>query len=50
MREELIDRMIAVYGMGHEEVIEFCKMCESYPQTGVRDWILEIIVKCHEQG
>ena len=45
MREQLLDRMIRIYGFEHEIVIEFARMCESDNFT---DRDLEIIVETHE--
>lgn len=45
MREELLDRMIRLYGFEHAVVIEFAKLVESATFTNE---ILEAIVKAHE--
>ena len=45
MREQLLDRMIRIYGFEHEVVIEFARMCESDNFT---DRDLEVIVEAHE--
>ena len=45
MREQLLDRMIKIYGFEHEIVIEFARMCESDNFT---DKDLEVIVEAHE--
>lgn len=45
MREQLIDRMIRIYGFEHDVVIEFARMCEKDCFT---DRDLEVIVECHE--
>ena len=45
MREQLLDRMIRIYGFEHEVVIEFARICESDNFT---DRDLEIIVETHE--
>lgn len=44
-REELLTRMIRIYGFEHEVVIEFARMCESDNFT---DGDLEVIVETHE--
>ena len=49
MREELMDRMIKIYGFEHEIVIAFCAMCETYPSTGMYDKTLRVLVECHEE-
>lgn len=48
-REQLIDRMIRIYGFEHEAVIDFAKLCEHYPVGEVYDDMLEILVECHEE-
>ena len=44
-REQLLDRMIRIYGFEHELVIEFAGMIEN-PRFETRH--LETLVKCHE--
>ena len=47
-RENLIDRMIRIYGYENPIVIEFCRMCESWE---VNDWnnkCLAVLVDSHE--
>lgn len=46
-RENLINRMIRLYGYEHPAVIEFCKLCEN---TNFPDNLLEVIVNTHENG
>lgn len=46
LRENLIDRMIRIYGFEHEVVIDFAKMCE---MTCMSDEALTTIVECHEE-
>lgn len=48
MREQLLDRMIRIYGFEHGIVIDFAKMCESYPQGEQWDKALRVLVECHE--
>ena len=44
MREELLTRMIRIYGFEHEVVIEFARLMENgFPTAD-----LEVIVKAHE--
>lgn len=45
-REELLSRMIRIYGFEHEQVIEFAKLLES---SNIPDESLEILVECHEE-
>lgn len=49
MREQLLDRMIRIYGFEHEIVIEFARMCEEWSSTENNDKALETLVKCHEE-
>lgn len=44
-REELLTRMIRIYGFEHEEVINFAELMES----NISDEHLEILVECHEE-
>lgn len=46
MREELLTRMIKLYGFEHEAVIQFAQLM-ARPQ--ISDEILETVVKCHEE-
>ena len=46
MREELLDRMIRIYGFEHEAVIAFAELVKSDIFT---DEMLEVIVKAHEE-
>ena len=50
MREQLLDRMIRIYGFEHEIVIEFARMCEEWLPTEINDKALETLVKCHEEN
>ena len=36
MREQLIDRMIKIYGFEHEIVVAFYDVCKAFPKY--RDW------------
>lgn len=45
MKEQLLDRMIRIYGFEHEAVIAFAKLIENDTFT---DKMLETIVKAHE--
>ena len=49
MREQLMDRMIKIYGLEHEIVIAFRAMCETYPKTEAYEKTLRILVECHEE-
>ena len=48
-RNELINRMIRLYGFEHPFVIEFCKMCERWAQDEDHTHLLEVFVISHEQ-
>lgn len=45
-RENLLTRMIRVYGFEHEATVDFAKLMEN---PAVSDDILETIVKAHEE-
>lgn len=47
MIEQLMDRMIAIYGYENEITIEFCALCEKQVFS-VK--VLETIVKAHEEA
>ena len=46
-REQLLDRMIHIYGFEHKLVIEFASMIED--EEKFKTEILETLVKCHEK-
>ena len=48
MREELIDRMIHIYGLENRIVTEFCKVCEGWEDTEEKNTLLKVIVELHE--
>ena len=47
-RENLIDRMIAVYGFEHPIVIEFAKLCENWVENTWNNTLLQTLVEAHE--
>ena len=47
-RNDLLSRMINIYGFEHPIVVHFCNLCEEYPDIDVYDHTLETLVKCHE--
>jgi len=49
LRENLIDRMIRIYGFEDPVVISFCRLCESWPEGEEWDKGLDTLVKCHEE-
>ena len=51
LRNELLDRMIRIYGFEHQLVIQFARACEAYttPETSAMwDNCLKTLVECHE--
>lgn len=48
-RENLLTRMIHIYGFEHEWTIKYANVLEKAPQTEENDRKLEIIVMYHEQ-
>ena len=49
MRENLIDRMIRIYGFEHSAVIHFTELCERWEDTEINDIILRLAVESHEK-
>lgn len=47
-REQLVDRMIRIYGFENQIVIDFCRMCEEWDNNEWNDKVLEILVQAHE--
>ena len=47
-RENLIDRMIHLYGFENEIVIAFCGLCERWKVNSWNDKCLTILVEAHE--
>lgn len=47
-REELLTRMIHIYGFEHEITKNFATVCESFPDDYCHDFGLEQIVETHE--
>ena len=50
MREELMNRMIRLYGFENPITIDFCWMCEEWANTEANDRALATLVKCHEEA
>lgn len=50
MRENLIDRMIRIYGFEHPLVIQFAELCERMEDTEANDKALMMLVKAHEEN
>ena len=49
MRENLLNRMIKIYGFEHPIVIKFAKQCERWEDTAIYDTILRLAVESHEK-
>ena len=49
MREELMNRMIRLFGFENPITIDFCRLCEVWPNTEAYDNALASLVKCHEE-
>jgi len=47
-RENLLDRMIAIYGLEDPIVIQFANMCEKYTDNAWNDDVLRLLVEAHE--
>lgn len=50
IREQLADRMIRLYGFENPITIDFCRLCEEWPDTETYDRALARLVKCHEEA
>lgn len=48
MRENLMDRMIKIYGFENPIVIEFCRLCEAWESNEWNDKVLTLLVEAHE--
>ena len=48
IRENLIDRMIKIYGYENPIVIQFCHLCETWEDTNWNNSILRLLVESHE--
>ena len=49
-RENLIDRMIRIYGFENPIVIEFCRMCEAWEENDWNNKCLAVLVASHEES
>lgn len=47
-RENLLTKMIHLYGFEHEEVIKFANMCDQYENDTEWDKLLGLLVTMHE--
>ena len=50
IREQLADRMIRLYGFESIITIDFCRLCEEWPDTEAYDNTLTTLVKCNEEA
>ena len=50
MRENLLDRMIRIYGFEHPIVIQFAELCERMANTANNDKALTVLVETHEKN
>ena len=50
MREELMNRMIRLYGFESLITIDFCRLCEEWADTEAHDNVLATLVECHEEA
>lgn len=48
VRENLIDRMINIYGFENKLVVAFAAMCEEWADNDWNDTMLTILVDAHE--
>lgn len=48
LREQLLDRMIRIYGYEHPIVLNFCKLCSSFDENEWNDKCLITLVESHE--
>lgn len=49
LRENLITRMIRIYGFENEIVVDFCRCCEIFPNDEAHDKALRTLVIVHEE-
>lgn len=49
LRENLVDRMIRIYGFENPIVIDFCNCCETFPNDEAHDKTLRTLVVVHEE-
>lgn len=48
-RNDLLTRIIRIYGFEHEVTIQFADMCEKWENHSANDRMLEILVEAHEE-
>ena len=50
IREQLADRMIRLYWFESPITIDFCRLCDEWPNTEAYDSALATLVKCHKEA
>lgn len=50
MRENLIDRMVRIYGFNHPIVVQFIELCERMADTEYNNKTLATLIKIHEEN
>lgn len=48
-RNDLLTRMIHIYGFEHEVVLNFARLCEEWENDIAHDRTLETLVEAHEE-
>lgn len=48
-REQLINRMIRIYGYEHKIVLQFAALCERAADNEINDKMLWLLVAAHEE-
>lgn len=48
LREKLLDRMIKLYSLEDEIVVDFARLCETMGESTYNDKGLTLLVECHE--
>lgn len=49
-REDLLTRMIRVYGFEHKITIWFAQLLETQEENEINNKMLEMMVECHEKN
>ena len=50
LRENLLDRIIRIYGFEHKITIWFAQLLESQEENEINNKMLEMMVECHEKS
>ena len=48
VRDNLLDRMIAIYGLEHQMTVQFAYLCEQWDENEWNDKVLTLLVESHE--